>query len=400
VVWSVHKSGETFQAIVVWKHLRRFAINMPHWCFVALLALVCHWLWRQLVRSVLGRGLQPGLSAAPGAFAKLSHGRVHYRRFLPLPQQQQQQQQQKNKQVPPPLVVCVHGFGGNCNVWISSGIVSTFVSHGFQVLTYEHYGHGHSDGPDCTMTGELLCGQLVELLNHIDARDPFVLCGFSMGGGICTLFSDIHPDWVRKLVLVSPAGIAGGNAISRLSSRLVCAIPILNDVVAMLWSFTAQNLPHLIAGGDQRARGTVRALVSLLYNSGRVLGFDGGTGATLTSIGDNRRAQRRLASVLIVWATADRLVYFEGSKEMLKRLGRDVCKLVPVHGAQHLGICSPEFHQQYCDAIIDFVDAKPDNTGSEGKPPMIEIRLCEEPVVTQQRIRRAASRTPSRPPRP
>ena len=168
----------------------------------------------------------------------------------------------------------------------------------------------------------------------------------------------------------------------------------------MLWSFTARKLPHLIAGGDQRARGTVRALVSLLYNSGRVLGFDGGTGATLSSIGDNRRAQRRLASVLIVWATADRLVYFEGSKEMLQRLGRDVCRLVPVHGAQHLGICSPEFQQQYCDAIIGFVDAKPDNTGSEGKPPMIETLLCEEPVVTQQRIRRAASRTPSRPPRP
>ena len=77
---------------------RRFANNMPHWCFVALLALVCHWLWRQLVRSVLGRGLTPGLSAAPGAFAKLSHGRVHYRRFLPLPQQQQQQQQEQQEQ--------------------------------------------------------------------------------------------------------------------------------------------------------------------------------------------------------------------------------------------------------------------------------------------------------------
>ena len=47
-------------------------------------------------------------------------------------------------------------------------------------------------------------GQLTELLDALEIRQPFVLYGFSMGCFITTNYTLRHPDRVRALVLQSP----------------------------------------------------------------------------------------------------------------------------------------------------------------------------------------------------
>jgi pimeloyl-ACP methyl ester carboxylesterase len=80
------------------------------------------------------------------------------------------------------------------------------VDAGFRVLRYDLFGRGYSDRPDTTYNQALYDRQLRELLDTLGCTGPVNLVGLSMGGAIAVGFTAQHPERVRALALLAPAG--------------------------------------------------------------------------------------------------------------------------------------------------------------------------------------------------
>ncbi|WP_407494397.1 alpha/beta fold hydrolase [Pseudooceanicola sp. MF1-13] len=129
---------------------------------------------------------------APGHFAELSQGVTHYRWF---------------GFETGPVAVCVHGLTTPGFVW--DDIAQGLVAKGYRVLTYDLYGRGYSDRPDGPQADAFFIRQLEDLLADQMVADDVTLFGYSMGGAIASSFAAKHPNRLRQLVLVAPAGFGG-----------------------------------------------------------------------------------------------------------------------------------------------------------------------------------------------
>ncbi|MEM7459182.1 MAG: alpha/beta hydrolase [Pseudomonadota bacterium] len=145
---------------------------------------------------------------APGAFASLSDGHLHYRWDGP---------------EDGPILVLVHGFSTPNFIYEQN--VEALNAAGFRTLRFDHFGRGWSDRPGTRYDVEFYDRTLIELLDHVGVDEPFGLAGLSMGGPIVAEFTARYPDRVAQLVLLVPAGLdtagADGNSARLLSTPLV-----------------------------------------------------------------------------------------------------------------------------------------------------------------------------------
>jgi pimeloyl-ACP methyl ester carboxylesterase len=159
-------------------------------------------------------------SRAPGSFAQLTRGRVHYE--LAGPEDAR-------------LVVLVHGFSVPSFVWDPT--FEELVSRGFRVLRYDLYGRGFSDRPDATYDRALYVEQLHELLAALGIDAPVDLVGLSMGGPVIACFTDAYPESVVRLIFVDPfVGPVDAGAV---------ALPGLGEYLAAV--FFAPSLPDRLS---------------------------------------------------------------------------------------------------------------------------------------------------------
>jgi pimeloyl-ACP methyl ester carboxylesterase len=148
---------------------------------------------------------------APGKFVKLSWGEVHYQLHSGASSEKNYSNSNNsngdrhNEEPQRPLIVLIHGFGGTSAVWEKALYISTLTGAGWDVLTYDNWGHGYTEGPDTAYSVELMASQLAELLVALDISRPFDLLGFSMGGSIAVTFAERYPHRVRKLILQAPS---------------------------------------------------------------------------------------------------------------------------------------------------------------------------------------------------
>ncbi len=103
-------------------------------------------------------------------------------------------------------IVLVHGYA--TPFYIYDKLFEKFTENGYRVLRYDLLGRGFSERTDADYTPELFAQQLYELTeNLLNDTDSFYLVGTSMGGSICAEFCKMHPEKVKKLALLAPAGM-------------------------------------------------------------------------------------------------------------------------------------------------------------------------------------------------
>ena len=147
---------------------------------------------------------------APGSFAALSQGQIHYR--LEGPEEG-------------PLVVLVHGFSTPNFIYQQN--VEALNAAGFRTLRYDHYGRGWSDRPSTRYDVDFYDTTLVELLAYVGVDEPFGLAGLSMGGPIVAEFAARYPERVNQLVLLVPAGLDLASVDN--SSTALLRAPLVGD---------------------------------------------------------------------------------------------------------------------------------------------------------------------------
>jgi pimeloyl-ACP methyl ester carboxylesterase len=125
--------------------------------------------------------------------------------------------------------VCIHGLTTPSFVWY--GMAKGLALMGFRVLIYDLYGRGYSDRIKGKQDADFFDRQLTDLLTHENIGDHLTVLGYSMGGAVAAHFAARHPQRIKQLILLAPAGMfeLGGRRIA-----LARDLPIIGD-----WLFLA-----------------------------------------------------------------------------------------------------------------------------------------------------------------
>ncbi len=235
---------------------------------------------------------------APGQFIQLSKGMVHYELSGP-----------ENGQT----VIMVHGFTTPYFVWDYN--VRELLNAGFRVLRYDHYGRGFSDRPDVRYDRALYDELLTELVQKLSIKTPVHLVGLSMGGAICVIFADRHPEMVATVSLISPAGFP----INEPFVIKLAQAPVIGDYImaALGDRFVLLGIKKAFVYPDKLPEYEDKFKIQMKYK-----GFNQSLLSTMRymnmdQLGDAyERLGKQNKPVLLIWGDKDQILPFSNSENI------------------------------------------------------------------------------------
>jgi pimeloyl-ACP methyl ester carboxylesterase len=275
-------------------------------------------------------------TAAPGSFASLPEGRVHYTLHGP---------------AEAPLSVLVHGF--STPSFVFNGLIEPLTKAGRRVLTYDHFGRGFSDRPDDAYDAARYERQLLGLLDVLEIRDPVDLVGYSMGGAIVTYVAARHPDRVRRVGLLAPAGLS----VDAGSSAELLATPVVGEW--LLTVFGKNILLDIMSQPENQGR----ALPDLVERYAEQLQYEGYLRALRRTMidfpmwdmhDDFAAVGRHGIPVLSIWGKLDQTIPIANATE-LQRVNPNADIEVIENGTHAITYSEPE---QVAAALVPFLSAR------------------------------------------
>lgn len=238
------------------------------------------------------------------AFIELPDGVVHYRLEGP---------------ADGPLVVFVHGL--STPSFVFDDYVTPLTEAGYRVLTFDNYGRGLSDRPGLVYDADLTDRLIVNLLDALGLAAPAHFVGYSMGGAASVIFAARHPERVRSLTLIAPAGLGVSPALK----ESILARPLIGDWIARM--FGLRIFHGLAAEEARKAPDPVRFLADFDRQM-NYRGYDDAIVSTIrhypldgseAAFADAGRSPR---PVLVIWGEADETVPFVHAKKLMSLMPR------------------------------------------------------------------------------
>ncbi|MEM7329094.1 MAG: alpha/beta hydrolase [Pseudomonadota bacterium] len=277
---------------------------------------------------------QAARAQAPGAFATLSAGQVHYRWDGP-----------ENG----PVIVLVHGFSTPNFIYQQN--VDALTAAGFRTLRFDHFGRGWSDRPSVRYDVEFYDRTLVELLDAVGVDAPFGLAGLSMGGPIVSEFAARYPDRVNQLVLLVPAGLDTAGADG--ASAALLRTPLIGD---WLWRMFGRGILLGDSQYDESARAPADRLQGDVTKQFEYRGYLQALLSTLRHMPmtDREDTFRRLAAtgvpVLAIYGDQDATVLVSSASKLQELLPDGDIRIVD--GGEH-GL-NYQMHAQINPWLVDW----------------------------------------------
>lgn len=132
------------------------------------------------------------------------------------------------------VLLLIHGMAGSSDTWRS---VIPALSKKFRVIAPDLLGHGESAKPRTDYSLGAFAVWLRDLLDQFGVSQATVV-GHSLGGGVAMQFVYQHPDYAKRLILISSGGLGpdvgwvlrllsapGAELVLRLSRRRPCCPP-------------------------------------------------------------------------------------------------------------------------------------------------------------------------------
>jgi pimeloyl-ACP methyl ester carboxylesterase len=228
-----------------------------------------------------------------------------------------------------PTIILVHGFSTPKFVW--KQVTPHLLAAGYQVITYDHFGRGFSDRPAGPYDAALYQSELSSLIHGLNLSTPLTLVGYSMGGANVVDYAASHPDQVKQLVLIAPAGYM---QTSEFASILTS--PILGEWFSAVLGkqFAYTSIKAEVDAG--------RAPADMIDEFEAQAIYDGYTNALLSTLryfpmADLSHRYRKVAAtdipVTAIWGTADKIVPYAGAALMAQDL--PPLELITIEDANH-----------------------------------------------------------------
>jgi 3-oxoadipate enol-lactonase/4-carboxymuconolactone decarboxylase len=132
-----------------------------------------------------------------------------------------------------PLVLA-GSLGSDLRMWDPQ--VATLVAAGFQVIRYDHRGHGRSPAPSGPYTLRELAEDLLALLDHLGLR-RVSLAGLSLGGMVGMWVAENAPERLDRLVLCCTSASLGPASMwrERAETARTQGMAVLADAAVDRW---------------------------------------------------------------------------------------------------------------------------------------------------------------------
>lgn len=236
-----------------------------------------------------------------GSFIKLNCGETHY-------------EMQGNGEA----VVLVHGYA--TPYYIYDKIFDFLVSEGFKVIRYDLLGRGFSERVKGKYSPDLFAAQLNELTKALIPNESFYLFGTSMGGSIVTAYAAKHPETVKKLFLLAPAGMEFKPPLY----MKLANIPVVGEIMFMTMGakiLMKNSCAELIYSKDEADYYMEKFAQSIKYK-----GFSKATLSSLRNtilnwkdtIPNYKKVSDLKIPVCTIWGTADKTMPYYQAKQMLE----------------------------------------------------------------------------------
>lgn len=254
-------------------------------------------------------------AALPGSYIQLSDGFTQYE--LAGPQDGE-------------VCVLVHGFSVPYFLWDKT--FDYLIGQGYRVLRYNLFGRGFSDRPHVQNDVDLFDCQLLELLDALKITDPVNLFGLSMGGVVTSNFVQRHPERVKRLVLIDPAGFPPKN------ERLLKLVlwPPLGELIF----YAGAGLMLKPMAVSMFGKNAVDDFVERYLPQMEYQGFRRSLLSTLRSgiLGNNLPIYQQVGEVklpvLLIWGEEDETVPFIHSEKLVEAIPQ--AQFHPIPGAGHV----------------------------------------------------------------
>ncbi|MEP7103239.1 MAG: alpha/beta hydrolase [Candidatus Dojkabacteria bacterium] len=124
-----------------------------------------------------------------------------------------------------PAVILIHGFGGSTFTWRDT--IPALLENKFYVVALDLKGFGLSErGINLDYSHESQANLVNDLMDNLGIKEAFIV-GHSMGGNVATFLTELHPEKVRKLILVDAQIFRPNYDIIKVSqvSQLITVFP-------------------------------------------------------------------------------------------------------------------------------------------------------------------------------
>jgi pimeloyl-ACP methyl ester carboxylesterase len=229
-----------------------------------------------------------------------------------------------------PLVL-VHGIATDRSIW---DLVVGELARGRRVITLDVPGFGESEPAGDEFDLREVAGQIVAGLADEGISGPFDLVGHSLGGGISIVLAATHPQLVRRLVLVAPAGLrpfpaAVSNLLAASADAVLAArrgaAPLADTwwgrrLLLALTAADAADLPPTLARQMIEASAAAKRTAPAL--------------ATITSADLRFTLAHTQMPLGVIWGEADRTVPIRALDDLLQ--ARPDAEVVRISDAGHV----------------------------------------------------------------
>jgi pimeloyl-ACP methyl ester carboxylesterase len=268
-----------------------------------------------------------------------------------------------------PAAILIHGLGGNWQNWLEN---IPRLAQDRRVVALDLPGFGESEMPREKVSisgyGEIV----VEFAQAIGIDEPADVIGNSMGGFIAAEIGVSHPDFARRIVLCSAAGISITNlkrrpvlTAARMTAALTNVILARPDAMAKRPGLRHAALAYVFRHPSRIAPDLAYQVMSGTGKPGFIDGLD-----ALTDYDFRDRLDDVKVPVLLVWGEDDNLVPVEDADEF-ERLIPDARK-VTFEDTGHVPML--ERPQTFNDLVVEFL-AEPDVSRREEPSPSRSRRL-------------------------
>lgn len=238
------------------------------------------------------------------------------------------------------FVVIVHGLGEHIGRY--EKMVKDLSQRGYQVIGFDHPGHGKSDG----RRGDTSIEEIISLIDDLTKDiNKFHIFGHSLGGLIATRYAEERQERIKSLVISAPALSVKVDKVTELVAKtlgkILPFITINNKLDPEYLSRNKKVIEKCANDPLMHSKISFRLGLSMMENIKRA----------------HEKAKDLNVPTLILVPTEDRYVDPNGSREFYKKLGVEDKKLEEFIGAYHELFEDEEYKDRFYELIYSWIDS-------------------------------------------
>lgn len=237
------------------------------------------------------------------------------------------------------IIVLLHGLGGMAERWLP---IFPFFRTKYKIIAPDIVGYGKSDKPQVDYTIEFFTQFVFEFLNTLSLKNIFMM-GNSLGGQIVAECAATQSPLIKKIVLVSPAGIIK-KSTAVLDAYTTAALYPTHESVKMAY--------EMMMGPKKKVREeSIENFISSMSRPNAKMAFI----STLLGMKNSPVITEKLSLIkipsMLVWGSEDKLIPFEYSKQFI--VSMKGCHFIEMQSCGHVPF--EEEPEKFSKLVLEFL---------------------------------------------